>query len=323
MKLRARNLLEKSSSLLIGLLLVVMICAGCRGKWTQTVEAAETAAQLTFATPEEAGQALQTAARANDEDALAQILGPESKAVLSSGDVEEDKAAIASFVTKYDRMNRWVTMTDGSRVLYIGADNYPYPIPLAQNASSKWYFDTAAGKDELLARRIGKNELLAIDAVSAMARAEELYFKHHHDGAKGHQYTEKILSSSGKQDGLYWEVPPNEPSSPLGRLNDFAKDVVTSTQPGVPPIFDGYSFRVLTAQEDEAKGGAKSYVANGKMTGGFAILASPVTYGDSGIMTFILTREGTVYQKDLGAEATAHIDSSTSYNPTDGWTPAE
>ena len=150
MKLRVRNLLEKSSSLLIGLLLVVMICAGCRGKLLQTVEAAETMAQLTFATPEEAGQALQTAARANDEDALAQILGPESKAILSSGDVEEDKAAIASFATKYDRMNRWVTMTDGSHVLYIGADNYPYPIPLAQNASSKWYFDTAAGKDEIL-----------------------------------------------------------------------------------------------------------------------------------------------------------------------------
>jgi hypothetical protein len=323
MKLRVRNLLEKSSSLLIGLLLVVMICAGCRGKLLQTVEAAETMAQLTFATPEEAGQALQTAARANDEDALAQILGPESKAILSSGDVEEDKAAIASFATKYDRMNRWVTMTDGSHVLYIGADNYPYPIPLAQNASSKWYFDTAAGKDEILSRRIGKNELLAIDAVSAMARAEDLYFKHHHDGAKDHQYAQKILSTPGKQDGLYWEVPQDEPSSPLGRLNDFAKDVVTSPQPGVPPIFDGYSFRVLTAQGDEAKGGAKSYVMNGKMTGGFAILASPVTYGDSGIMTFFLSREGTVYQKDLGAEATARIDSINSYNPTDGWTPAE
>jgi hypothetical protein len=307
MRFDTKTLFRESGYLLASLLLMIVVMAGCSGK-VQSVAAAETQAQLTFATPEEASQALQAAAAADDENALAQILGPESKAILSSGDVEEDKAAIASFVKKYDRMNRWVTMTDGSRVLYIGADNYPYPIPLAQNASSKWYFNTEAGKDEILARRIGKNELLAIDAISAMAQAEEHYYKHHHDGDKTHQYAQLILSSPGKQDGLYWEV---------------ANDVVTSTQPGAAPIFDGYSFRVLTAQGDDAKGGAKNYLANGKMTGGFAILASPVTYGDSGIMTFIVSREGVVYQKDLGAAATAQVSSINSYNPTDGWTQAE
>ena len=307
MRFDTKTLFRESGYLLGGLLLMIVVIAGCSGE-VQSVAAAETQAQLTFATPEEASQALQAAAAADDENALAQILGPESKAILSSGDVEEDKAAIASFVKKYDRMNRWVTMTDGSRVLYIGADNYPYPIPLAQNASSKWYFNTEAGKDEILARRIGKNELLAIDAISAMAQAEEHYYKHHHDGDKTHQYAQLILSSPGKQDGLYWEV---------------ANDVVTSTQPGAAPIFDGYSFRVLTAQGDDAKGGAKNYLANGKMTGGFAILASPVTYGDSGIMTFIVSREGVVYQKDLGAAATAQVSSINSYNPTDGWTQAE
>jgi Protein of unknown function (DUF2950) len=322
MRFNTKTLFKESGYMLAGLLLMMVVMAGCNGK-VQSVEAAETPAQLTFAAPEEAGQALYKAARTNDAGALAQILGSESKVILSSGDAEEDKAAIASFVTKYGRMNRWVTMTDGSRVLYIGADNYPYPIPLAQNASSKWYFNTAAGKDEILARRIGKNELLAIDAISAMARAEEHYYKHHHDGDKTHQYAQLILSSQGKQNGLYWEVPENEPPSPLGRLNEFANDVVTSIQPGASPIFDGYSFRVLTAQGDEAKGGAKSYVANGKMTGGFAILASPVTYGDSGMMTFIVSREGVVYQKDLGAVTSAQVGSINSYNPTDGWTLAE
>jgi hypothetical protein len=321
MKLHARNSKKMYASLLGGLLLLVI--GGVTGCHETSVLAASNPTQQTFAAPEEAGQALQAAARTGDENALEQVLGVDSKAILSSGDQEEDKAAVASFVAKYDRMNRWVTMTDGSRILYIGADNYPYPVPLMQDASSRWYFDSAAGKDEILARRIGKNELLAIDATYAMANAEELYHKHRHDDDKVHQYTLKILSTPGKQDGLYWEVRPTQPSSPLGRLNDFAKDVVESTKPGAPPIFDGYSFRVLTAQGENAKGGAKSYLVDGDMTDGFAIIATPVTYGDSGIMTFILSRQGVVYQKDLGPKTTEIADSIYSYNPDNGWTPAE
>ena len=201
-------------------------------------------------------------------------------------------------------MNRWATLTDGRKILYIGADNYPYPIPLAQGASSRRYFDTVAGKDEILARRIGKNEILALDAVYAMGNAEELYFSNKQDGESAHKYTQKILSSPGKQDGLYWQVAKDQPASPLGRLDDFAKDVVTSTQPGAPPIFDGYSFPVLAGQGNHAKGNARSYVGSGEMRG-FAILATPVTYGDSGIMTFMMNREGVVYQKDLGSKTTA------------------
>jgi hypothetical protein len=316
-----KNSFNWRSSLLTSLLLLgIVAVTGCRER---SVAAASKATQLTFTTPEEAGQALQTAAQADDDNALEQVLGPESKAILSSGDPNEDEAALASFVTKYERMNRWVRMTDGSRILYIGADNYPYPIPLIEDASSKWYFDTAAGKDEVLARRIGKNELLAIDAISAMGNAENLYYKHHHGDEKTHLYTPKVLSSPGKQDGLYWEVPYDQPSSPLGRLDDFAKDVVACTQPGAPPIFDGYSFRILTAQGEQAKGGAKSYLKDGEMTGGFAVIASPVTYGDSGIMTFILSREGVVYQKDLGPQTTEIAASIYNYNPDGGWTPAE
>lgn len=320
MKLHIKSPLKIGISLLAVLLVSGVVFSAVRAT---SVAAADNTEQTTFSTSEEADQALQSAARDNDEAVLAQILGSEAKAVLSSGDPEEDKAALASFVTKYDRMNRWVTMTDGNKILYIGADNFPYPIPLTQNASSKWYFNTAAGKDEILARRVGENELLAIDAVYAMGNAEELYFKHKYDGEKAHKYTQRILSSAGKQDGLYWEVAENEPSSPLGRLNEFAQDVVASTQPDTPPIFDGYSFRALTAQGDNAKGGAMSYLVDGEMSAGFAILATPVKYGDSGIMTFMLSREGVVYQKDLGPhtdEAAAFI---YSYNPDGSWTPAE
>jgi Protein of unknown function (DUF2950) len=304
MKLQGKNL--TGSVLFTGILVIGLLNIAGSGM-TIKAAAATDAAPQTFSTPEQAGQALRAAAGSNDENALANILGAESKPILFSGDAAEDKAAIADFVAKYDRMNRWVTMTDGSRVLYIGADNYPYPIPLALNSDSKWYFNTAAGKDEVLARRIGKNELLAIDAVSAMANAEALYFKSSHDGNPPHRYTDKILSTSGKQDGLYWQVPADKHSSPLGRLNEFAKDVVTSTQPGSAPIFDGYSFRIVTSPEGKS----------------FTIVATPVTYGDSGIMTFILSKDGQVQQKDLGANTASLAVSINSYDLGDGWMSAE
>ena len=288
------------SMLFAGMLVIGLLDITVSGE--NTVKAAEVTnvMQPTYTTPEQAGQALRAAA--SDENKLAQVLGPDSTAIIFSGDTAEDKAALAEFAAKYDRMNRWVTMTDGSRVLYIGADNYPYPIPLASNSSSRWYFNTSAGKDEILARRIGKNELLAIEAVSAMANAEQLYFKTGHDGKPRHLYTEKVLSTPGKQDGLYWEVPADQPSSPLGRLDEFAQDVVISTEPGAAPIFDGYSFRIIPEGKSE-----------------FTIMATPVTYGDSGIMTIALTKGGKIYQKDLGPNSL----SVASYNPNDGWMPAE
>lgn len=303
------------------LLAILFVILGYAGKSAGAT--AEVNSQATFTTPAEAGQALRAAAQTRDEGALAHVLGPDSKGVLSSGDAAEDNEAIASFVAKYDQMHRWVTMTDGSQVLYIGADNYPYPIPLAQDSSSRWYFDTPAGEEEVLARRIGKNELLAIDATSAMGKAQDLYFQGAHDGNAAGQYAQKILSSAGKQDGLYWETPADQLSSPLGRLNDFAKDIIASTPLGAPPVFDGYSFRILTAQGGVAPGGARNYLVNGRMTGGFAILASPVIYGDSGVMTFMLSREGVVYQKDLGPKTADIAASMNSYNPDEGWTPAE
>ena len=320
MQSQANKFVKKYVAVLAGLLLGAVYAAG----WcAQTVQAAPNATQVTFATAEEAGRALLAAARTNNEEALSQILGPQSKSILNSGDPEQDKAAVASFAAKYSRMNRWITMADGSRVLYIGDDNSPYPIPLTQNASSRWYFDTDAGRDEILARRIGQNELLAIDAIWAMAGAEELYFWNSHEGLASQQYARKILSSPGKQDGLYWETLANERSSPLGRLDGFATDVLTSTPPGQDPIFGGYTFRILTAQEERAQGGARNYIVDGKMTRGFAILATPITYGISGVRTFLVGQDGVVYGKDLGPKTGEIAGLIKSYNPDDGWTKAE
>jgi hypothetical protein len=310
----ASGVLAQSPALV---LLAVLCTASC--SVNKPAETTASPSPTVFATPDEAGKALQSAAKAKDESALAKIMGPGSAAILHSGDTAEDQATMDSFVAKYDRMNRWVTMTDGSKVLYIGADNYPFPIPLATDASLKWHFNTKAGEDEILARRIGRNELLAIDAVAAIANAEELYYQKPHDDKPAHQYTSLIISSPGKQDGLYWDVPEGQGFSPLGKVNDFAK--ATSITPS-ETAFDGYSYRILSAQGDKAKGGVKAYVANGKMTG-FAVIASPVKYQDSGIMTFIVSREGTVYQKDLGSNTSAAAASIKDYNPTADWIPAE
>lgn len=304
-----------------GLATALLFIQGCSKNSPST---SATEAQTMFSAPAEAGQALQKAAQAHDENTLAQILGPASKAILNSGDPVEDKAALDSFVAKYNQMNRWVGMKDGSQVLNIGADNYPFPIPLARNSSSKWYFNTAAGRDEILARRIGRNELLAIDATSSIGNAEETYFQKAHDGNPNHLYTAMIISSQGKQDGLYWSVTEGQDSSPLGKVEEFAATGASSTNtPAGDQIFDGYHFRIVTAQGDKAKGGVQNYNVNGKMTGGFAVIASPVSYRDSGIMTFILSREGTVYQRDLGPNTVDAAASIKEYNPTEEWTPVQ
>ena len=279
----------------LGILAAVFIL-GCSKKQTNTPN--ETS-QKTFATPAEAGHALQTAVRAKDDKAIAQVLGPKAKTLVSSGDSTEDAIATDSFAKKYDRMNRWVTMTDGSQALYIGADNYPFPIPLAQDGSSRWRFDAAAGDEELRARRIGSNELTAMDAARLIANAEELY----HQATR--QYTDTLVSTPGQQDGLYWEVAEGQAPSPLARFNEFAKGVFAAGAPSKTAVLSGYSFRVVTGQR------------------GFTIFATPVNYQHSGIMTFSLGRDGVIYQQDLGPQTTDALEAINQYNPTGGWTQAE
>ncbi len=297
-------------------LVMVLLTFGIVGIYARAASA-RTTDQATFGGPAEAGTALRNAAQKGDESALSSILGPEAKVIMSSGDLKEDAAALQEFVSKYDQMNRWVLMTDGTEILKIGADNYPFPIPLRQNSSSKWYFDTHGGADEILARRIGRNELLAIDAICAIAYAEDIYAQASHDGNPAGLYTTKILSTPGKQDGLYWKVPEDKELSPLGRVNEFAADALPT--PNEAPVIDGYTFRILTERGYAAQGGAKSYIINGKLIGGFAVIASPVKYGESGIMTFIISQEGDVYQQDLGEQTSKIAASIREYNPTAPW----
>lgn len=283
---------------------------------------AEKAAPKTFPSPADAGAAFLEAAKSGDQSALLAIFGPEGKDVLFTGDAVKDRDNLQDFVAAYSQMNRWGKIRAGGEILYIGADNYPFPTPLDRNPSGQWYFDTAAGKDEILARRIGKGELSAIAACGAVADAQQQYFSQTHDGDKTKQYAQQFISDEGKQNGLYWPVPEGQAPSPLDSLRDLAKALGYTNAGQKPQPFNGYYFRVLTKQGDKAQGGAKDYIVNEKMTGGFAILAYPAEYRDSGIMTFIVGKDGVIYQKDLGENTSDVGVAITEYNPGDGWNPA-
>lgn len=280
----------------------------------------QTPVQKTFATPEDAGEALFQAAKSDNQAALQEIFGADAKEILASGDTVKDKDALQGFVDSYAQMHRWREIKAGGEMLSTGVDNWIFPVPLGRNSAGQWYFDAAAGKDEILARRIGRDELTAIAACAAVADAQNEYFRQSHDGTK--QYALKLVSDQGKQNGLYWPVSSGQTPSPLQDVRDFAKAAGYSSAGDNPQPFDGYYFRILTKQGDQAKGGAKDYVVNGKMTGGFAVLAYPAEYRNSGIMTFIVGADGVVYQKDLGEKTTELAQALTDYNPTDGWKPA-
>lgn len=275
--------------------------------------------QRTFASPDDAGAAFFDAAKSGNQNALLEIFGPDAKDVLFSGDPVRDKDVFEDFTAAYAQMHRWREIKAGGEMLYIGADNFVFPIPLGKNPSGQWYFDTDAGKDEILARQIGQDELTAIAACAAIADAQVQYFSEIHDGDQVKQYAQKLVSDDAKQNGLYWPTQAGQTPSPLEGLRDFAKAAGYSNAGAKPQPFNGYYFRILTKQGDKAKGGAKDYIVDGKMTGGFALLAYPAEYRNSGIMTLIVGKDGVIYQKDLGEKTTEVADSLTEYNPGDGW----
>jgi hypothetical protein len=318
MKSNAKKTTKKWKRVVIGVLaFAAFALVVVQLKTRNSVSAKDT--QITFLSSAEAGAALAKAAKSGDETAVAEILGLDTKVLLSAGNKEADKAALETFASKYEKMNRWVDMSDGSRVLYIGADNFAFPVPVAKNASGMWYFDGVAGAEELRAREIGRNELLAIDACTALANAQAIYFAD--SSAAG--FAQRIISSSGKQDGLYWPASEQQVSSPLANLDEFAGPWTATPAPDGPLVMDGYELRILTAQGDDAPGGAQSYIVNGKMTGGFAILATPVKYGETGIMTFMTGVHGVVYERDLGPDTAKIAASIQEFNPTDDWSEVE
>jgi hypothetical protein len=312
------------SSCVVITLVVVTGLASCRraDKAVETNKDAEgKSTQRTFASPAEAGDALVAAARADDRTAIVAIFGSDARDVLFTGDAARDTSKLKSFAAAYDRMHRWGKIKAGGETLYVGADNYPFPIPLDRDKAGRWYFDTAAGKDEALARRIGSNELAAIAATGAIADAEQQYFARPRGDSKVKQYAQRFVSEPGTQNGLYWPVREGETPSPLGRLGDLAAAAGHSDAGDKPQPFNGYIFRILTKQGNAAEGGARDYIVGGRMTGGFAVIAYPANYQNTGIMTFLIGPEGAVYQKDLGEKTSGEAATMTDYNPGDGWTP--
>jgi hypothetical protein len=275
-----------------------------------------------FASPDDAGNALREAAQSGDENAVLAIFGADSKEIIYSGDPVQDKDATNAFAAAYQVMHRWRKMADGSQTLLIGADNFAFPIPLKKNRTGQWYFDAAAGKDEILARRIGRNELAIIDVCESLADAQAEYFSERHDG-DAPQYAMKFISDAGKQNGLYWDSPEGQPRSPLGPLAAFATVEGYSAKQNSHTPFHGYYFHMLNRQGSHAQGGAKDYVANGKMTGGFAFVAYPAEYGNSGIMTFIINQDGILFQKDLGKSTTETATAMSDFDPDATWSQVE
>jgi hypothetical protein len=279
--------------------------------------------QELFASPRRATLALDAALEKNDTAELLKVLGPGAKEVLRSGDAAQDRAAMEQFVKKFAEMHRLQIEPDGFTRLYVGAENWPYPIPLAR-AGLMWFFDTTAGKQEILYRRVGANEITVIQVCGELVAAQKEYFAKPHDGARQGEYAQRILSSTGKQDGLYWPVKSGDPESPLGpfvakaETEGYTQDVTQRPEP-----FHGYFFRVLKGQGANAPGGAKSYVQNGRMTGGFGFLAYPAEYRSSGVMTFMVDADGVVYQKDLGPKTEELAKAMRLYNRDASWQKAD
>jgi hypothetical protein len=232
----------------------------------------------------------------------------------------QDKNNGESFTKRFEQMNRWGKEGDGSMILYCGAENWPFPIPLRKAANGQWYFDTKSGNQEILFRRIGKNEMAAIRVCDALVSGQQEYFSQTHDGDSVHQYAQHIVSQEGKENGLYWKVAEGQTESPIGPLVAYATGQGYGGQHDTPQPFHGYFFHILTAQGPNATGGAKNYIIDGKMTGGFAVLAYPAEYRNSGVMTFLVDQDGVVYQKDLGPNTLETAKAMATYDPDSTWT---
>jgi hypothetical protein len=283
---------------------------------TWTVFAQETQ-QKTFASPQEAMQALVKALQAGDKQSLRAILGPESEDILSSGDPVADKADRDRFLKAYGEKADFVAEGNDRVEVILGNDNWPFSIPLVKDQQG-WFFDTAAGEEEILNRRIGRNELDTIQVCEGYVQAQREYASADREQDGIIQYAQKIISDPGKRNGLYWEPAEGELPSPAGPF--MARAAAEGYKAGEKPIpFHGYYYRILKAQGSKAPGGAYNYVINGHMVAGFALVAWPAEYGVSGIMTFVVNRNGIVYEKDLGPKTAKTAEAMTRYNPDETW----
>jgi hypothetical protein len=290
------------------------------GAGLQAETAAVAGSARLFGSPEEAVQALVAANRAGDRAAVDAIFGPEVKDLLS-GDPRQDAVEFAAFAKSLAQYHRLVRKADDRYVLNVGPQNWPFPIPIVRRGTS-WSFDTAAGKDEIVNRRIGEDELATIGVCRTYVQAQREYAGEDRDGTGVFQYAQRIKSTAGKKDGLYWPTAAGEDQSPFGPLVAEARTEGYGPKPAgsQPEPFHGYFFKVLTAQGPAAAGGAYNYLINGDLLAGFALVAYPAHWGESGVMTFLVNQWGKVYQCNLGAQSAEIASAMTEFNPDGDWT---
>jgi hypothetical protein len=305
--------------LCFAILTAVMMSAG----FNQTVLAAD-AGQKGFKSPEEAVKALIDAVKGNDTKELIAIFGPGGKELIFSGDEVADKVGRDRFVKACEAMNRVVREDENKVILHVGNRDWPFPIPVVKEGES-WFFDTKTGKQEILNRRIGRNELNTIQVCLAYVDAQREYALKSGDKRGLLEYAQKFISEEGKKNGLYWQAKEGEEQSPLGPLVAKAtKEGYTRKKSGEKRSpYHGYYYRILKAQGEYAPGGAYDYVVNGKMIGGFALVAYPAEYGNSGVMTFIVNHEGVVYEKDLGKDTEKVATAMKKFDPDKTWKKVE
>lgn len=289
--------------------LLMIVTAACSREITQR----------DFSSIDDAVGALVAAARSDDTRALIKVLGKEAAPAIDSGDPVQDKNARDRFVQAYEAGHTLSPGTDGETTLLVGTDHWPFPFPLIQH-NGRWRFDSAAGSDEIVNRRVGANELSTIQSCLAFVDAQREYYMRNPQRAALLQFSQKLVSAKGKKDGLYWPTTGNEPPSPLGEgfarahSEGYFENGNSTSQP-----FRGYIYRLLTAQGPNARGGAYSYLVDDKMIGGFALIAIPAEYGRSGVMTFIVNHDGEVFSKDLGPDTATVAKDIQAFDPDSTW----
>ncbi len=316
--LRSRRTKEKSSFRRTELLFtaaVIVVLFACGSVY------AKSPIQTTFPSAEDAVKAMVAAVKANDTKSLIAMMGPGSKHIILSGDPVEDKRGREWFVKHYEEKNRVDEEAPGKVTLHVGNDEWPFPFPIVK-AGNAWTFDTRAGREEILARRIGKNELSAIQVCLAYVDAQKEYAMR--KGRRGEgllEYAQRFVSRPVKQDGLYWEAAEGEEQSPMGPLFAAAREEGYGEKPlgGKPTPYHGYLYRILKSQGTNAPGGARDCVVGGRMIGGFALIAYPAHYRSSGVMTFIVNQDGVVYQKDLGRDTKKVVHTVKAFDPDKTW----
>lgn len=279
--------------------------------------------QKTFSSPLEAVNALLEAARSGDPALLVPLLGSQAADIISSGDLGVAKKVLADFVKAYGEKHSLSVEAQGFEFLQVGQGNWPFPFPIVRDGTV-WYFDIERGNEEILDRRVGRNELGAIAVCVGYVQSQIEYASKGRDGNSSGIYAQRFQSNPGKQDGLYWATSKGEPESPMGPLvaNAAAEENSEQSSGSSTPYY-GYLYKILTAQGPNARGGAKTYVVDGKLTGGFALIAYPAQYHSTGVMTFIVNQDGVVYQQDLGEQTSDLASQITAYNPDNSWRAAQ